>query len=267
VKDKEAALATRIAAEYGVTNRTAQLWLRKFGVPDCSDRRKLAELILAEPRSGQHARNVAMSIAGRRKQGRQKTVKRLTQDERSGTVSGSSAVEKAQNGLAKECGRLEGYLTDIDAQIAEARPTGNQGLIASLMGQYKAIHASLVQNRVAQGRLGLETGEMISKEQFRKIINAFASRSALGISRMRDALAVKLVGLKTPNEAADVLEPAVILAGMLDPFAASANLASGVGLPEWVVETMVTAVGDHIGAGEKWLSERRVNLKQEEQTE
>ena len=158
---------------------------------------------------------------------------------------------------------MEGYLGEIDDQIREAREGGNHVAAANALKQYEGIHRALVQNRLAQGRLGLETGEMISRDQFRKILNAFGSRCALGISRMRDTLAESLVGVKTPGEVADKLEPQMILAGMLDPFVAASDAASGVGLPAWVVDTMEATVGDYIGSGQKWLAQRRMAFKEE----
>ena len=240
---KTAAIATR----YGVTQRTAQRWLKRWGAEVVAADELLAKELLGDTKTPSSVRRVAASILAD-----------LALDAGAVAVADVSAdPEKAAGNLRGVLNGLQKHLDWADRQLRVAQSIHNQADVLTYSRLYRELNSAVVANRLAQAKLGIDTGELIPRAEFARLAYALASRAALGIQRLRDKVAPSLVHRDSAEEVAERLEPTLIADLFVAPMARAANLAAGVGLPAWVVDEITRAVADHVATGAQVLTAAR----------
>jgi hypothetical protein len=102
-------------------------------------------------------------------------------------------------------------------------------------------------------KLGVDEGELLPRPEVERIAWALAYWTLRAVDQNLDALSSKLAALSPGLEAGPiraVLEPELLSARFLTPYARAAKIQSGVTLPEWLVAKMRESVGDYLEDGE-----------------
>ncbi len=227
-----------IAKRFGVTQRTAQRWVKRWGAEVVGDQAILARELLGDAKTPAAVRRIAATILA----------DLALESGAVAEVDVSGDPEKAAGNLRSRLNGLEKHLDWVDRQLRVAQSIHNQVDVLTYSRLYRELNGAVVANRLAQAKLGIDTGELIARAEFARLVYAIASRAALGIQRTRDKVAPTLVHLDT-EEVAERLEPTLIAELFMAPFARAANLAAGVGLPSWIVDEIRRAVADHVASG------------------
>lgn len=224
-----------IANDWGVTTRTVHNWRHRFGDSVVMDREKLAGVLLRDSKTPHSVREAARSIA--------------TPD----ALDAGAAAVQALNDLPDLRRRTEIHLAAVDADITRFRAAGDKHGEISATKQYRELASTLTGIIRAQALIGQDAGELIAKTDAKRLAHAFATRAALGIQRIRDHYAAKLINLPDETAVRDVLDDALISQMFLAPFARAVEVKAGTNLPAWMVEEIISAVGDLISDGESEL--------------
>ena len=227
-------LASRLADGWQVAPRTARGWVAKFGGAICSEESSLADRLLSAGRCLDHVRARASKIlAGQ-----------------ASPVAVSEAGDPGDRSLRAFVEQQEGLLRGCIRRIELANgPTPDTLTITreSALAAKFSVNIGAARKQMAQ--LGIENGDLIGRVEVERLVRAWGARAALCLSRLRDQLAPALLDLSAEAQAAHVLEPALIIAGMLEPFARVERLAAGCGLPDWFLTALRTGVTDHVNPG------------------
>lgn len=224
-----------IASAWGVTTRTVHNWRHRFGDAVVLDRDRLAKSLLNDTRTHLDVREAARSIA--------------SADEGDPGVAAVTAL----NDLPDLRRRTEGHLAAADADIIACRKAGDKGGEAAATKRYREFASTLTNVIRAQALIGQDAGELIAKGDAKRMVFAWATRAALGIQRIRDHYAPKLLNLQDETAACEVLDDALISQMFLAPFARAVEAKAGTALPEWLVDEVSRAVGDLVSNGESEL--------------
>ncbi len=108
---------------------------------------------------------------------------------------------------------------------------------------------SIRQQKLAADKLGIEEGQLFTKAQLARVIHALAFWSMRTVDADLADLCPKLPGLKSVAEVRAILEPALLSARFVKPFARAARVESESSLSGWMVETIKDAVDDYIENG------------------
>lgn len=226
------------AAEYAVTDRTVRNW-RRAGAP-LDDAPALAEWLRVHDRLPERAGRVGEPVDARI---------------REALATDWSAVEGAD--LAQRRGDLETWSALAAKKMRGALAAGANGEFTRWQKIYLAFHGAALQARLAQAKLGIDTGELVTRVECERILHALINRLCLGIQQTRDKLAGRLTNIPFETEIADALEPELITRAILDPVNAATAHAAAIGLPEWIPAALERAVADHLAEGAAQLSQRR----------
>jgi hypothetical protein len=226
------------AAEYGVTARTVRNW-RSAGAP-LADAAALAEWLRVHDRLPDRAARVGEPVDARIQ---------------AALATDWSALESAD--LAQRRGDLETWSALAGRKMRAALDAEAHGEFTRWQKIYLAFHGAALQARLAQAKLGIDTGDLVTRVECERILHAFINRLCLGIQHTRDHLAARLTNIPFETEIADHLETALITRALLDPVNAALAHAAAIGLPPWVPAACERAIADHLAAGLDQLAARR----------
>jgi hypothetical protein len=230
-----------IAERWGVTQRTVQRWQRAWGDEVCGDELKLAARVIKAPKASGPARAHAAEVLAA---------------QRPADIAGTAADVRmdpagAVGDLRDVMGRLQSHLAYVDGELAKAKAVGDPKDVLVWARPFREF-ASLAQSiRMTQAKLGIDAGELVSKADLEVLVHAWAGRAIVGLVGLRDALAPRLVGLGSTDEAARVLEPALLVESFVGPFRAAVHHAASAGLPEWVAGAVEVQAGGYLERGLK----------------
>lgn len=248
---KPPSLVAQVAAEYGVTPRSVRRW-RAQDAP-IADPAALVAWLKAHDK-------LPASVRGRER--RRTITDQAAQAERTDWAALPAADIHARLGsLETWAGVAETHMrASISGRDAEGKPVKDPGEFAFWQKAYLAFHGAALNARLAQSKLGIDTGELIPRADLERLLTALGGRLALGIQQLRDRLAPQLTRLDYAEEIADRLEPALIIAGLLDPVAEAIHHAAGIGLPGYVAAALRAAVAEVIAQGADQLAARQTAL-------
>ena len=230
--------ASRLASDWSVHLRTAQRWVARFGPAVCADEAALADRLLRAGRCLDHVRERANKILA-------------AQTPPSVLPASADDAEPGDRSLREFVGQQEDLLRGCIRRIAQANGPTPDNLTLT---RESALAAKFSTNngaaRKQMAQLGIESGDLIARAAVARLVRAWFARACVALSRLRDTLAPELLELTTEAQAAAVLEPALIIAGLLDPFARVENLAAGCGLPDWFLAELRAAAADHVNPGD-----------------
>lgn len=228
--------AKEVSDRWRVTMRTIRNWRDRHGDAVVADDGKLARALLNEPKTPYDVRERARAF--------------ISGEEMTG--AGELAVQAIADmpALAKE---TERHLAAINDELWRCRKSGDKGGEVAQAKLYKEMAASLIGIRRTQALIGQDAGELLARNEAVRIIYTFASRAAIGIQRLRDKLAPKVVGLTDESEVVRIIDDLAITELFLAPFARAVNVAAECALPEWVNDTIKDGVSITIQDGEQEL--------------
>lgn len=225
------------AAEYGVTPRTVRNW-RSAGAP-LDDAAALGTWLREHERLPAAARPAAGPI--------DPTI-------REALATDWTALAGAD--LAKRRGDLELWSSRAEATMRRALEGKDMAEFTRWQKIYLTFHAAALQARLAQAKLGIDTGDLVTRAECERLLGAFINRLCLGIQQVRDHLASRLTNIPFETEIADHLETALITRALLDPVNAATAHAAAIGLPDWIPAACQAAIADHIADGRAQLAAR-----------
>lgn len=113
-----------------------------------------------------------------------------------------------------------------------------------------AIHDAQLRAR----KLGMDEGELLPRHEIERIFFALGFWLMRATDQHLDTLSASIAKRTSDLSAEDVrrvLEPELLSARFLVPFARSASIQSGLSLPQWIVDKLKTVTGDYLADGEK----------------
>lgn len=129
------------------------------------------------------------------------------------------------------------------------------GFYANLLSKFEGVfHDAALRAK----KLGLDDGELLPRPEVERIAWALAYWTLRAVDQNMDALTSKLTALSPGFDAAKVravLEPELLSARFLTPYARAAKIQSGVSIPVWLVAKMRESCGDFIENGEAAFNE------------
>jgi hypothetical protein len=136
-------------------------------------------------------------------------------------------------------------------KASRANEKDDMGFYANLLSKFEGVfHDAALRAK----KLGLDEGELLPRPEVERIAWALAYWTLRAVDQNLDALSSKLAALSPGLEAGPiraVLEPELLSARFLTPYARAAKIQSGVTLPEWLVAKMRESVGDYLSNGEQ----------------
>jgi hypothetical protein len=231
----------RAAAVFGCTSQCVYQWSRKGF--DVSTPRKLASAIVASPTFAPKYVDLARKLlAGDDKREAPNPEETHLPDPTAATaasdvVTPTAVASGSADDLEQIIGMLQGRLNLYNREIDNHRniPPAEVKMWAGLVNDTAK---AVVANRLAQKKLGIETGDMLSRKECERIAYAIASRLALGVQNVIQRLAPKVAGIESAAEVAKVMESASIEELMVAPMLQAVKVESGVSLPEWFVDAI-----------------------------
>jgi len=115
------------------------------------------------------------------------------------------------------------------------------------------LYRSLIGIRADLREMGEDRGRTIGREEFERMIRAMAGRAAKSIALACARFGEKLLGLTRMEQVVAILEPRLVQAMFLEPFAEAVHFKSEQNLPAWVEETIRRVCGNFIADGEAAL--------------
>lgn len=164
-------------------------------------------------------------------------------------------LNQARDRDGAESKDLEHWRDYYEFKLQKAAAVGDRAEVRFCEERFMKFEEAIRKNRLLAARLGLDTGDLMSREAVEQMVRAIASRLNAGIHILINDLPEKLVGLTFPEEVADRLEDGLLRHGLMLPFAKAAGQASNIGLPKWLVEIMRDAIDDHIEEGAREFDE------------
>lgn len=243
---------TRQWAEfYGVTQRSVQKWLN-----DCkpvAHPEAMAKLILSDQRSSPASRAKASAIlngagitppstiTGARGQD-QSPPPQMPDPEWAAFMTTPGAEIDAVN-TQEQLKRLRVFY------LKKLETATKMGVVADIRlytGQVIEFEEAINKNMLMAKRLGIDAGELMSREAIERFLEAFTFLLMRGVDDAIDELSKCCVGKTFPEEIRPLIEDYVLSTRILRPFRGVVNQASGLGLPQWFVEKLQTTASAHI---------------------
>jgi hypothetical protein len=160
-----------------------------------------------------------------------------------------SATEGKRFDPKKIIAQMEEFAGFFHYMLEQANVAGDQAKQRFYSDLFFDAANSIRQQKLAADKLGIEEGNLFSKDQLAKIIRAWAFWSFRGIDAELADLCPKLPGLKSVAQARAILEPVLLSVRFVKPFARAARVESESSLAPWIVETIADAVDDFIEEG------------------
>jgi hypothetical protein len=215
-----------IAARWGVDRSTVLRWEEK-GYP-LDDDVALARRVLQNRHAGYGPRNVAKEIlaSAEAESGDAASLPPMALQ-----VVSTSGTGTDDDKLEANIQRLQGMLDGFAARLSVVKDPDSVKLYADLVAKYSG---AITQARLAKKKLGIETGETLSRADAERLAVAIVDRLNVGCHRIVQTVSKQLTGLSTPGEAADVLQRACLEELLLGPIKAASMKECPVSLPDWL---------------------------------
>ena len=127
------------------------------------------------------------------------------------------------------------------ASLEEATKAGRMRDVNSFSKLHERAELGFRNCKLAQARLGIEGGELLTRKDFEKIMNAFFSLSVYGVRRAVIASADKIAGTPDPAEVCRIVESGAIEQAYVSAWESAINRASELSAPEWVLNCIALA--------------------------
>jgi hypothetical protein len=144
---------------------------------------------------------------------------------------------------------LESLLEYYRKRVEDAIATEQDTEVKFWNELYLDAFNTLRQQKLAADKLGLEEGQLFSKDQLEKILRALAYWSMRSIETDIPELRKQVIGLTDERQAHDILDSFLLSNRFLKPFAKASRIESESTLAPWIAETMKDAVDDYIENG------------------
>lgn len=243
---------TREWAEfYGVTQRSVQKWLN-----DCkpvAHPEAMAKLILNDVRSSPNSRAKASAIlggAGVEPPAAIQGNKSRVQADAPQTPDPEWAAFMTTPGAEIDAINTQEQLKRLRVFYLKKLETATKmGVVADIRlytDQVIEFEEAINKNLLMAKRLGIDAGELLSREAVEKFLDAFAFLLMRGADDAIDELSNTCVGKTFPEEIRPLIEDYILSTRILRPFRGVVNQASGLGLPQWFVSKLQSTAAAHI---------------------
>lgn len=136
-------------------------------------------------------------------------------------------------------------------KASRANERDDMGFYANLLAKFEGVFHDA---QLRAKKLGIDDGELLPRPEVERIAWAIAYWLLRATDQNLDALTSKLTALSPGFDAAPVravLEPELLSARFLIPFARAAKIQSGVTIPQWLYDKMKESTGDFLENGER----------------
>lgn len=140
-------------------------------------------------------------------------------------------------------------------QLDDALDRGHKGDQKFFSEQFFDASNSIRQQKLAADKLGIEEGQLFTKEQLQRVFRAWTFWAMRGADDILAECCPRSLDLKTVPQARAIWEPAILSQRFVKPFAKASRVESESSLSPWMVETMKDAVDDFIENGAKEFEE------------
>jgi hypothetical protein len=253
----------KIAEQFGVSRARVYAW-GKSGAPLTSEK-YLAEWLLDRGQGLKPSvREEAERIAGRKSKVQPVAVSSVAipdesdeiRDELAGEVSrlahaaarGVNVQGKADS-IAASNERLAAFTDYYAARLAEATAQDDLALIKYWGAEYRAAQKVQQDGQLLAKKLGIDSGELMPKEQAERYLRAVAYWIVRCIDSAKRRLREKVVGLETAQAADAILDAELIESVLVVPMARATRVDGGTALPEWATAAIIDAIEDYVENG------------------
>jgi hypothetical protein len=136
-----------------------------------------------------------------------------------------------------------------DHKLGLAQSRGDLSGIKDATDALKLISSVLYDEETLASRLGREAGDTLPRPAAEALIAAFAYWALRAIDGHLDHLSRRLINLSYPEEARALLEPELLSARFLVPFARAAATPARNTLPPWLIARLRDTVDDYLDHG------------------
>ena len=136
-----------------------------------------------------------------------------------------------------------------DYKLGLAQSRGDLSGVKDATDALKLISSVLYDEETLSSRLGREAGEMLPRPAAEALIAALAYWSLRAVDGHLDHLSRRLINLSYPEEARALLEPELLSARFLVPFARAAATPARNTLPPWLHAKLRDTVDDYLDHG------------------
>ncbi len=144
---------------------------------------------------------------------------------------------------------LEGELAFATFGLARSRERGDEAAQRKYADDMIKFSKAVKEQKLLADKLGVESGELLSKAEVMRILHAHAYWTMRGTDVALDALSRKLVNLAFPKDARAVLEPELLSIRFVQAYSQAVRTPAGNALPAWVRDAVRDAVDDFIENG------------------
>lgn len=136
-----------------------------------------------------------------------------------------------------------------DHKLGLAQSRGDLSGIKDATDALKLISSVLYDEETLASRLGREAGDTLPRPAAEALVAALAYWSLRAIDGHLDHLSRRLINLSYPEEARALLEPELLSARFLVPFARAASTPARNTLPPWLISRLRDTVDDYLDHG------------------
>lgn len=144
---------------------------------------------------------------------------------------------------------LEEHLAFADFALRDARARGDEHAQKKYTDEVIKFSKAVKEQKLLADRLGLESGDLLSREIVELFIAAHAYWTMRTVDLALDSLSRKLVNLSFPEEARRILEPELLSARFVSGYARATQVASKSALPHWAFDKIRDTVDNFIEHG------------------
>jgi hypothetical protein len=231
----------RVAEEFGVVLTLVYKWEKK-GWP-IHDLAALAKVVLADPRAYPETIDKVKAWVARQKKPEPRATPE-TQPTKPAPKPKEAIKDAEGDELEEVCQSLKRHMDVIWSKLQD--PEIDAAELKLLTNLHNETSKTLVANRLALKRLGVESGDMIPRAEVVRIVTAIASRMVVGFHAVISEAAPKLVGVDDIGKASDILQSIGVPNMIVNPLRTASRTRSGVTIPDWLVDAFDGAIKDYV---------------------
>jgi hypothetical protein len=161
----------------------------------------------------------------------------------------AAAAGSAPRDAAAQIQDLEKHLHFAEFALRRARERGDEVAQKKYVAEVIQFSRAVKEQKLLADRLGIEAGELLPRSTVELLVAAFGYWAMRSIDQHLDYLSRRLLNLSYPEEARAVLEPELLSARFVAPFARATHLAARNSLPPWLTAALRATVADYIEHG------------------
>lgn len=227
---------------YATSDRTIREW-RKDGKP-VENAVEMANMILVDGRSTDKMKAAAEHILTSAMETQDKTEEPsndLIDPDWKEVMEGSG--EEMEAGTVDRLRRLRTFFM---SKLEKATKLNNVAMIRLYTEQVIALENAIGKNQLIAKKLGIDAGDILKREVVEGFLHAFSYVLMRGVDDDLDVLCKAIAGKENPEDIRPILEERQLDVRFLRPFKTVVNQRSGLGLPDWFVEALISAANSQV---------------------